>query len=114
MTGPGAATGGMAPAEPEESRPVYHMHLFVAGDEPNSRRARENLERLCADHVPGECEIEITDVLVDFQEAIDAGIYVTPALLVNRTESKVTIFGNLSNTQKVLAALGLEETVDDR
>lgn len=104
----------MAETARGEAEVRYQMHLFVAGDEANSRRARENLERLCADHIPEKCEIKVTDVLVDFQEAIDTRVYVTPALIVNPDESRVTIFGNLSNTQKVLAALGLEEIVDDR
>jgi len=30
-----------------ESGPTYRLVLFVAGDERNSRIARENLERIC-------------------------------------------------------------------
>ena len=48
-----------APAE----KPRYHFCLYVAGDEPNSRQARENLHQLCADYFPENHYIEIIDVL---------------------------------------------------
>ena len=91
---------------------TYHLHLFVAGDEPNSRRARENLDRICTEYLTGDCHIETTDVLEDFREALERGIFITPALVVKSSERPITIFGNLSHTGKVLAALGLEERTD--
>lgn len=101
-------------AAPSMEAPVgpYRFHLFLAGDEPNSRRARENLKRICSEHISTECELQITDVLQDFQVALERGIYITPALLVEAPGTPKTIFGNLSNTAKVLSALGLKETVD--
>ena len=87
----------------------HRLHLFVAGEEPNSRRAKENLHLICSQHLPGDCELEITDVLQDFRRALDHGIFITPALIVRDGERMVTIFGNLSDTAVVLAALGLEE-----
>ncbi|MFW5867278.1 MAG: circadian clock KaiB family protein [Armatimonadota bacterium] len=98
----------------DETEARYHLHLFVAGDEPNSRRARENLERICAEHIADECRIEETDVFSEFQTALEMGVYVTPALIVSRPEQTVTVFGNLSDTRKVLEALGLEERNDER
>jgi circadian clock protein KaiB len=87
---------------------VYRLHLFVAGNEPNSRRARENLHRICAEHLTGECDLQVTDVLEDFRTALDRGVFITPALLVDAPPPPVTVFGNLSNTARVLEALGLE------
>lgn len=88
---------------------TYRMHLFVAGEEPNSRRARENLAAMCADRLSEDCDVEIVDVLENFQAALDMGIYVTPALVITRPEPRVTVFGNLSDTRRLLDALGLEE-----
>ena len=90
----------------------YVMHLFVAGDEPNSRQARDNLERICTEYVDDECEITVTDVLEEFDVALEAGIFMTPALIVSEPGPAVTIFGNLKNTSSVLSALGLEEIAD--
>lgn len=107
-------------AESNEGRPhpphnaameQYRLRLFVAGDEPNSRRARENLAHICEEHVSEPCELEITDVLEDFEIALELGIYVTPALLIEAAGPRVTVFGNLSDINKVLKAMGLEESV---
>lgn len=103
-----------AEGSPGEGDARYQLHLFVAGDEPNSRRARENLERICSEYLDGDCTIEETDVFSDFQSALKMGIYVTPALMITTSESSVTVFGNLSNTQKIVDALGLEESDDER
>jgi circadian clock protein KaiB len=86
---------------------TYRFTLFVAGDEPNSRLAKENLARLC-DSVPAHCcEVEIIDVLVDYRPALEHNILVTPCLLWHNAGSPVRVAGTLSDTQRVRAALGL-------
>ena len=96
---------------PQAAEP-WRLHLFVAGEEPNSQRARENLKQIIDKHIDHDVEVTLTDVLEDFQAALNAGVYMTPALIVDNSGRPVTIFGNLSNTRNVLHALGLEETVD--
>ncbi|MBC8264446.1 MAG: circadian clock protein KaiB [Anaerolineales bacterium] len=86
---------------------TYILRLFVAGDERHSRQARENLARLCEGRLKGRYELEIVDVLEDFRAALKDGVLVTPALIVVAPPPRVTILGNLSDTQKVLDALRL-------
>ncbi len=86
-----------------------HLILYVAGDGPNSRIARENLARVCEKELAGLCTVHIVDVLEDFSAAIKNNILVTPTLLVCKPEHVVTVIGNLSDHQKVRTALGLEE-----
>jgi circadian clock protein KaiB len=83
------------------------MWLFVAGNEPNSRQARQNLAQICERYLGKRCQIDIYDVLQDFQTALDNRILVTPTLIRVSPLPRVTIIGNLSDTPKVLAALGL-------
>lgn len=83
------------------------FRLFVAGDERNSRQARENLTRLCEKHLNRRYEIEIVDVLKDFKSALENNVLLTPALIVLSHLTHVTIFGTLSDTHKVLSALQL-------
>ena len=85
----------------------YHLILFIAGDEPNSRTARRNLESLCKRELPDRAQIEIVDVLEDFETAAKHSILVTPTLLVLEPGPTVTIVGNLSNKGRLLAALRL-------
>ena len=55
--------------------------LFVAGSEPNSVLARKNLERLCAEHLPGRHTIKIIDVFQDIDAALKHNIIITPTLI---------------------------------
>ena len=85
----------------------HRLQLFVAGTEPNSQLARENLKRIIAAHLKDNCELAIVDVLKDFQTALAANVLVTPALVVDAAGTRTIIFGNLTETTKVLAALRL-------
>lgn len=86
---------------------ALRLRLFVAGDEPKSRQARLNLERLCHDYLDGTVEVEIIDVLKDFRAAVADRVLVTPALIAGTPPSRVVVLGNLSDTARVLAALGV-------
>lgn len=81
--------------------------LFVAGDEPNSRLARANVERLCALVAGDAAEVEVVDVFEDVRRALAHAILVTPTLLRIEPEPQVRIIGNLSDLAKVRRALGL-------
>lgn len=83
----------------------YQMRLFVAGDETNSAIARVELSRICEEHLKADCHIEVIDVLKDFRPALQENILVTPALIVERATLRTVIFGNLTDKEKVLAAL---------
>ncbi len=83
------------------------MILFVAGDEPNSRRARENIRAACSEKGSKRYDLQVVDVFDDFQTALDYDIMVTPALVVLDPPPRVTLLGDLSDTEKLHAALGL-------
>ena len=79
---------------------TYVLRLFVAGDEPNSKHARESLTRLCEQHLSGRHEIQVVDVLGDFQTALDNNVLVTPTLILIEPEPRVTILWALSATKR--------------
>jgi len=85
----------------------YVFRLFVAGNESNSSQARENLARLCEEHIKGRYKIEAVDVLKDAAAAHKNNVLVTPTLILIEPLPKVTILGNLNDTRQVLAALRL-------
>ena len=86
---------------------TYILRLFTADNEPNSKQALENLERLQETHLKMAHKKEIIDVLEDFQTALENNVLVTPCLILVSPAPKATILGNLSDTKKVLAALRL-------
>jgi len=92
---------------------AYKLKQFLAGNEPNSQRARNNLTKLCQTYPNLSYELEIIDVLKDFKPALEYNVLLTPALLVFSSEQPLTIYGDLSDTQKLLNALRLTEGSDE-
>lgn len=77
------------------------------GSGPHSLLARENLQRICAEHLRANaCTVKIVDVEQDFQEALNYSILVTPTLVVEGPRGRSTIIGNLSEVDRVLLTLG--------
>ena len=86
---------------------TYILKLYIAGDEPNSRIAQDNLTRICDEYPKVRCQIEKVDVLIDFTTALKDRIFVTPTLVLATPEPRVTIVGNLGDTERVISALRL-------
>lgn len=80
----------------------YVIRLFVAGNAPNSRLARENLDRFQASFPEHEFKVEIIDLDTQPELALENGVFITPTLVVLEPAPGGMIYGNLSD-QKVLA-----------
>lgn len=104
MSGPPASS-----RNDEPSRITHHLLLFVAGREPNSLEAYENLLEICNAELRGRYELEVIDVFVDHERALEHGVLVAPCLVVLEPPPVVMIAGTLSNAARVRAALGLSE-----
>lgn len=102
-------TGNPKKGSPAGSPPFYRFRLFVAGDEPNSRKARAALARLCDERLKDRCEIRIVDVFENYQEALDNHVIVVPTLIVDEPPPVKIIAGSLSDEGDLLAALDLAE-----
>lgn len=96
-------SGGEGPAGGHR----YVLWLFVADEEPNSVQAQANLAQVCQKYLEGRYELVVHDVLQDFHSALDQRVLVTPTLIRVAPPPRVTILGNLSETDRVLAALRL-------
>jgi hypothetical protein len=90
-------------AEHRSSNP--RLILFVAGDERNSRIAKDNLARICREMPDIRCEVRIVDVLQDFETAQKYNILLTPSLLVIDSPPPTMIVGNLNDMEEVWKAL---------
>ncbi len=84
-----------------------NFRLYIAGDTQNSAQARANLAAICRDHLSGQYEIEIVDVLKEPQRALVDGIFMTPTLVKLGPAPARKIVGTLNQTETVLQALGL-------
>jgi circadian clock protein KaiB len=87
---------------------LFKFRLYVAGDALNSVQARTNLTALCLIYLAERHEIEIVDVFQEPKRALSDGIFMTPTLVRLAPMPARSIVGNLSQTQPLLQALGLE------
>lgn len=101
------STYGEGRAPDGDGAPV--LRLFVAGNAPNSQRARANLERINDRYFDSRCRIEIVDVFEQPALALQQGIIVTPTLLRLAPGPLLRIIGDLSDSERVLATLGHEQ-----
>lgn len=105
-------SGSLEPHNPAEETPFYRLRLFVAGNEPNSVKARAVLSRLREKYLQDRCEILVVDVFENFQAAIDYQVVAVPALIVDYPLPQKTIVGSLSDEEKLLAGLGITRKED--
>jgi circadian clock protein KaiB len=89
------------------STEVFVFRLYVAGDVPNSREAIANLTRICETHLPGQHEIEVVDVFLEPDRALNEAVFLTPTLVSVSPYPGRRIVGTLSNTEPILQILGL-------
>lgn len=96
-------------SEKPEGIKRYHFRLFVAGDEPNSRRAKEALNRFCEVYLKKNYKIEIVDVLKDFRSALENNVLLAPTLLILEPPMGTKLIGSLNDERRLLEVLGLSE-----
>lgn len=90
-----------------DSTTTVNLRLYIAGSAPNSVQAVTNLKRICHEHLRGVHRLQIVDILEHPQRAMSAGILVTPTLVKLSPSPATQVVGNLSDTEKVLIAIGI-------
>ena len=80
----------------------FKLRLFVTANAPNSRIAQDNLKAICSQYKTHAFEIETVDVADNPKMAIQNKIFLTPALQIVDPGPAMTIYGNLSDQNKLL------------
>ncbi len=93
-------------ARPEQNK-IWELRLYVAGQTPKSMTAFANLKKLCEEHLAGQYNIEIIDLLKNPTLAKGDQILAIPTLVRKLPEPVRKIIGDLSNTERVLVGLDL-------
>ena len=83
----------------------WNLRLYVAGQTPKSIVALANLKRICDEHMEGQYEIEVIDLMENPQLARRDQIVAIPTLVRELPSPLKRIIGDLSNTEKVLVGL---------
>src|SRR5579862_3391274 len=88
---------------------AWKLRLYVAGQSPKSVRAFANLKALCDKHLQGRYQIEVIDLLEHPEMARGDQIVAVPTLVIKLPQPVQKIIGDLSNTDRVLVGLALQE-----
>src|ERR1017187_1906196 len=98
------------PRKPTPREPkAWKLRLFVAGQTPKSIRAFANLTMLCEARLKGRYQIEVIDLLEHPEMARGNQIVAIPTLEIKLPQEVRKIIGDLSNTDRVLVGLVLQE-----
>lgn len=86
------------------------LTLYVAGDTPRSRQAMANLERICVELLGGRARCATVDVTATPEVAERERILTTPTVVRETPLPRRRVTGDLSDINRVLAALELESS----
>jgi circadian clock protein KaiB len=92
--------------EPSESS-EYELRLFITGATPNSLRAVKNIRNICEAHLQGRYSLQVIDVYQDTALAQQEQLIALPLLIKKHPLPERKLIGDLSATEKVMKALGL-------
>lgn len=85
----------------------WQLRLYIAGQTPKSLAAMRNLKKVCEEHLAGNYEIEIVDLMANPRLAKDHQIVAIPTLVRKLPNPIRKIIGDLSDTERALVGLEL-------
>src|SRR5689334_9134422 len=91
----------------KETGVEYILRLFISGATPNSLRAISNIQKIMETHLEGRYSLNIIDVRQETAVAQQEQIIALPLLIINSDMPEKRLIGDLSDTKKVLAGLGI-------
>ncbi len=87
------------------------LRLYIAGQTPKSIAALTNLSKICEAQLRGKYEIQVIDLARKPELARENQIFAIPTLVRQMPEPIRKIIGDLSDKQRVLLGLALEQAV---
>ena len=94
---PKVAATKAKPAKIKKS--AYLLRLYVAGQTPKCMAAFVNLKKICEEHLAGQYQLEMIDLLENPKLAQGDQILAIPTLVRRLPEPVRKIIGDLSNTE---------------
>lgn len=85
----------------------YILRLFVAGINPKSKRAIENLREVCETNLKDQYELEIIDIYQQPLFAKDGNIIAAPTLIKELPLPIRRFVGDLSDKKKLIVGLDI-------
>ena len=87
---------------------MYEFRLFVAGDTLISKRALNNVRRLCEVQLGGQAALQIINVQTEPHLAELERIVATPTLVKDAPAPRMRMIGDMSDPDRLLMVLGVD------
>lgn len=85
----------------------YLLRLYIAGTNPKSARAIENVRRICEEHLAGRYELEVIDLYKHRVLSKGEQIVAVPTLIKHLPSPLRKFIGDMSDTERILVGLDL-------
>jgi len=93
----------------EKKGDKYVLRLFVAGINPKSRKAIENLRKILEENLKGQYELEIIDIYQQPIFAKEGQIVAAPTLIKELPPPLRRFVGDMSNKERILLGLDIKK-----
>jgi circadian clock protein KaiB len=87
----------------------YVLRLYVTGMTPRSTAAIGNIKAICETHLQGRYKLKVIDIYKEPHLAGDEQIVATPTLIKRLPPPLRRMVGDLSDKERVLVRLDLQE-----
>jgi circadian clock protein KaiB len=104
-----AAAFGEAVSGRQQDPAEYILRLYVTGSTPRSLKAIANLKRVCEEYLHDDYDLQVIDIYKNPDAARQEQIIAAPTLIKWLPAPLRRFVGDLSNTQKLLIGLGINE-----
>jgi circadian clock protein KaiB len=85
----------------------YTLRLYVTGFSPRSMRAISNTRRICEKYLNGRYDLELVDIAQHQDRAGSEQIIAAPTLIKTSPLPIRRFIGDMSQTERILAGLGI-------
>jgi circadian clock protein KaiB len=86
----------------------YILRLYITGMTQNSKRAVENIKKICEEHLKGKYELEVIDIYQQPSLAEGEQIIAAPTLIKKLPHPLRKFIGDMSDTEKIILGLDLK------
>lgn len=84
------------------------LRLYVAGMNPKSIQAIDNIKRICEEYLTGKYQLEVIDIYQFPIFAKDGQIVAAPTLIKELPPPLRKLIGSMANTEKVLLGMDIK------
>jgi circadian clock protein KaiB len=83
----------------------YKLKLFIAGMNPGSIRAIENVRKICDDHQKDQYDLEVIDIFQQRNMIREMDIIAVPTLIRIFPLPEKRVIGDMLDTEKIINVL---------